>query len=247
MSLKRLKLVIGQVCNLTQTEAAALIKQGRVKVNGLATHGLALVNQSDEITLDDQPVSTEIEPAYILFNKPRGVECTMNESIPDNLSTVFKYPLRLFPVGRLDKESEGMLLMINDGKLYHMIAHADNKKEKEYYVEVHKPITAEFVEQMKSGVKILNTVTDPCEVFPDEKNPNAFRIILKQGMNKQIRRMSYNLGFSVHKLVRTRIMHLLLGDLKTGEWRTLTADELQPLLDLRNVAGSFGDHFQRTL
>jgi 23S rRNA pseudouridine2604 synthase len=232
---------------VTSSEATELIKQGRVKVNGQGAHGLTLVGENDVVTLDGDVISNQIEIVYVLFNKPRGIECTMNENIADNLLRVFNHTTRLYPVGRLDKESEGLLLMINDGKLYHEIAHADNKKEKEYYVEVHKPITEEFVEQMKCGVKILNTITDPCDVFPDANNPNAFRIILKQGMNKQIRRMSYNLGFSVHKLVRTRIMHLQLGDLKAGEWRELSQDELQPLIELRNSSGSFGDSFHSTL
>ncbi len=247
MKPRRLRVVIGEHCGINLLEAGEIIRADRVRVNGAVPTTTRLIVEGDIVTLDGEEIPTRIELAYILFHKPRGIECTMNEGIADNLLTVFRFRLRLFPVGRLDKDSEGLLLMINDGDLYHEIAHADSKKEKEYYVEVHKPITDEFVQQMKRGVKILNTVTDPCEVFPDEKNPQAFRIILKQGMNKQIRRMSYNLGFSVHKLVRTRIMHLNLGALKAGAWRELTEEELKPLMQLRDGAGSFGTNFNRTL
>lgn len=245
MQFQRLKRVVGQARKITLSEATALIKEGRVKVNGQSSHALTLVGENDVVEFDGEVISNRIEGVYILFNKPRGIECTMNESIADNLLKVFDHPARLYPVGRLDKDSEGLLLMINDGKLYHEIAHADSKKEKEYYVEVHKPITPEFVAQMKSGVKILNDLTDPCDVSPTEDNDHAFRIILKQGMNRQIRRMCYKLGFSVHKLVRTRIMHLQLGKLRVGEWRELTEEELQPLLRLKSGDNSFGDYFHR--
>lgn len=245
MQFQRLKRLVGQACKVKLSEATALIKEGRVKVNGQSTHALTLVSESDVVMLDGQIISNRIESVYVLFNKPRGIECTMNETIADNLLKVFDHPIRLYPVGRLDKDSEGLLLMVNDGKLYHEIAHSDSKKEKEYYVEVHQPITAEFVQQMKSGVKILNDLTDPCEVIPDDKNDHAFRIVLKQGMNRQIRRMCYKLGFSVHKLVRTRIMHLEIGELRAGEWRELTQDELQPLMQLKSGDNSFGDYFHR--
>jgi 23S rRNA pseudouridine2604 synthase len=247
MEFIRLKRLVGQTCGVTLSQATSIIKEGRVKVNGQDSHALTLVGETDEVTLDGEIISNRIEPTYVLFHKPRGIECTMNENIADNLLTVFNHPLRLYPVGRLDKDSEGLLLMINDGKLYHEIAHADSGKEKEYYVEVHKPVTMEFLSAMRSGVKILRTVTDPCEVIPDEGKDCAFRIVLKQGMNRQIRRMCYNLGFSVHKLVRTRIMHVSLGNLAAGEWRELTAEEIQPLLELRSGGGSFGDFFHRPL
>lgn len=233
MKPRRLRVIVAEHCGTSLPEAAEIIRNGRVKVNGAVATPTRLVTEGETVQLDGVDIPTRVELAYVLFNKPRGIECTMNEALPDNLLTVFNYRLRLFPVGRLDKESEGLLLMINDGDLYHEIAHADAQKEKEYYVEVHKPVTAAFLEQMRSGVKILNTVTDPCEVFPVEENDHAFRIILRQGMNRQIRRMSYNLGFSVRKLVRTRIMHLRLDGMQPGEWRELTADELQPLIALK--------------
>jgi 23S rRNA pseudouridine2604 synthase len=233
MKPRRLRVIVSEQCGVSLSAAAAIIRNGRVKVNGAAATPTRLVTEGETVTVDGAEIPTRIELAYVLFNKPRGIECTMNEDIADNLLSVFRYRLRLFPVGRLDKESEGLLLMINDGDLYHEIAHADSQKEKEYYVEVHKPVTEEFLQAMRSGVKILNVITDPCEVFPVAGNDRAFRIILRQGMNRQIRRMSYNLGFSVHKLVRTRIMHLHLDGLKPGEWRELSIAELQPLLQLK--------------
>lgn len=233
MKMRRLRVVIGERCRVTLSEASDLVRAGRVCVNGERVTPTRLVSEEDVVTLDGVAVPTAIEYAYVLFHKPRGIECTLNEELPHNLLTVFKHPLRLYPVGRLDKESEGLLLMINDGELYHEVAHADSQKEKEYYVEVHKPIDEAFVQSMCAGVNVLNMVTDPCEVFPDAHNPHAFRIILRQGMNRQIRRMCYTLGFSVHRLVRTRIMHVQLGELKPGEWRALTAEELQPLLALK--------------
>lgn len=232
MKPRRLRVIVAEHCGISLPEAAEIVRDGRVKVNDAAATPTRLVTEGETVTLDGAEIPTRVELAYVLFNKPRGIECTMNEDITANLLTVFKYRLRLFPVGRLDKESEGLLLMINDGDLYHEIAHSESQKEKEYYVEVHKPVTDEFLAQMRSGVKILNTVTDPCEVFPVQENDHAFRIVLKQGMNRQIRRMSYNLGFSVRRLVRTRIMHLQLGELKPGEWRELSTDELAPLMSL---------------
>ena len=234
MRYHRLKRLIGNYCAVPHQQAYLMIKEGRVLVNGERSEPHRKVSHLDVITVDGKAMDLQQDNIYIIFNKPRGIECTLNRAINNNLLTVFDHSQRLFPVGRLDKESEGLLLMMNDGDLYHEIAHADSQKEKEYYVEVHKPVTEEFVQQMKTGVKILNTVTDPCEVFSVPENNQAFRIILKQGMNRQIRRMCYNLGFSVHKLVRTRIMHLHLGELKPGEWRELNETELQQLIALKS-------------
>ena len=229
MPAKRLRVVVSVCCEVSHDEAVALIKAGRVMINGTPGALSDLVEMTDRVTLDGNEISAAVPMVYVLFHKPRGTECTMNPEIPENLLTVFHYPHRLFPVGRLDKESEGLLLMTNDGRLYHKVAHAGNKQEKEYYVELNRPFTGEFIDTMKNGVGILNTTTDPCDVFPIAEKPNAFRIILRQGMNRQIRRMCHNLGYSVHKLVRTRIMHMQLGNLKAGEWRTLSDEELQVL------------------
>jgi len=225
MALRRLRILVGQQCNLPLNEAVELIRAERVSVNGEVARTTTLVAETDEVTLDGQVISNSIQYAYVLFNKPRGIECTLNANIEGNLLTSFDHPWRLYPVGRLDKDSEGLLLMTNDGRLYHEVAHAESGKEKEYYVEVHKEITDEFLTGMRNGVEILGKVTDPCAVFADSQNQKAFRIILKQGMNRQIRRMCYKLGFSVHRLVRTRIMNLYLNDLEPGAWRDLTQEE----------------------
>mgnify|MGYP001565132892 CR=1 FL=1 len=226
MALRRLRILVGEECGIPLNEAFELIRSERVKVNGEIARTTMLVAETDVVTFDDKIISNKIQYAYVLFYKPRGIECTLNESIPDNLLSVFHHPFRLYPVGRLDKDSEGLLLMTNDGKLYHEVAHAESGKEKEYYVEVHKPIDESFIDAMRSGIEILGKKTDPCELFSDANNVSAFRIILRQGMNRQIRRMCYKLGFSVHKLVRTRIMHLHVGDLQPGTWRDITKAEL---------------------
>lgn len=233
MALRRLQVLVSQEYGVSIEKAVEFIRANRVKVNGEFARSTTLVGVSDVVTLDDQIISNRIQYAYVLFNKPRGIECTMNEGIQDNLLTVFKHPWRLYPVGRLDKDSEGLLIMTNDGKLYHDVAHAKSGKEKEYYVEVHKPIDANFLARMREGVEILGKVTDRCEVFALDGNDYAFRIILRQGMNRQIRRMSYKLGFSVRKLVRTRIIHFYLGDLPIGQWRDMTAEELATLIASR--------------
>ena len=229
MALRRLRILVGQQCNIPLNEAVEWIRAERVKVNGEVARTTTLVAETDEVTLDGHVISNSIQYAYVLFNKPRGIECTLNENIANNLLTAFNHPWRLYPVGRLDKESEGLLLMTNDGRLYHEVAHAESGKEKEYYVEVHMEIDEAFLTRMRSGVEILGKMTDPCEVFPEIHNQNAFRIILKQGMNRQIRRMCYKLGFSVHRLVRTRIMNLHLNDLEPGAWRDLTQEEREQL------------------
>lgn len=229
MALTRLRVVVSLHAQVSHDTAVRMIKEGRVMINGKAGEISALVATTDSVTLDGQEIHTGIPLTYVLFNKPRGIECTMNPEIADNLLTVFRHEYRLYPVGRLDKESEGLLLMINDGKLYHEIAHADKQKEKEYYVEVNKPLTEDFLDAMRNGVRILNTMSSPCEVIPDEHNTSAFRIILKQGMNRQIRRMCHNLGYSVQRLVRTRIMHLHLGDLGPAHWRNLNEEEVERL------------------
>src|ERR1044072_517335 len=159
MALRRLRVLVAQECGIPLSEAVEIIRAQRVTVNGETCRTTTLVGEADEICVDGKPIHNRIQYAYILFHKPRGIECTMNEGIADNLLTVFKYPQRLYPVGRLEKDSEGLLLMINDGKLYHHVAHADSRKEKEYYVEVHKPIDEKFLEAMRNGGRSMGGVT----------------------------------------------------------------------------------------
>jgi 23S rRNA pseudouridine2604 synthase len=227
---QRLRVVVSRYLQTSLVEAARVITEGRVTVNGYAQKPSYRVSAQDKLELDGK----EIEPPqlyYVAFNKPRGIECTLNRDLPDNLLTVFNHKERLYPVGRLDKESEGLLLMTNDGSIYHDIAHSDSQKEKEYYVEVHKPVNEEFIRTMSEGMIILGQHTGKSLVTAED-NPNAFRIVLTRGMNRQIRRMCYKLGFSVHKLARLRIMHIHLGDLAPGAMRDLTAEEVA---EFRNI------------
>lgn len=222
---QRLRVVVSRYLQTSLAEAARVIAEGRVTVNGYVQKPAYRVAAQDKLELDGK----EIEPPqlyYVAFNKPRGIECTLNRDLPDNLLTVFHHKERLYPVGRLDKESEGLLLMTNDGSIYHDIAHSDSQKEKEYYVEVHKPVNEEFIHAMSEGMIILGQHTGKSLVAAVEDVPNAFRIVLKRGMNRQIRRMCYKLGFSVHKLVRLRIMHIHIGELAPGAMRDLTAEEV---------------------
>jgi 23S rRNA pseudouridine2604 synthase len=231
MAEERLRVIVSKYLQIPLNKAAQAINDKRVKVNGIHAQPRYLVSENDKIEIDGREI--ERTPLYyIAFYKPRGVECTLNRTIQGNLLEVFVFPARLFPVGRLDKESEGLLLMTNDGSIYHDIAHSDSQKEKEYYVEVHKPIDEEFIHAMREGMIILGQHTGKSHVTAVEDNPNAFRIVLTRGMNRQIRRMCYKLGFSVHKLVRLRIMHIQLGDLAPGAMRDLTAEEVA---EFRNI------------
>jgi 23S rRNA pseudouridine2604 synthase len=223
---QRLRVVISRYLQCSLAEAASVIAADRVTVNGYVQKASYRVASGDLLELDGK----EILPPqlyYVAFNKPRGIECTLNKEIESNLLTVFQHKERLYPVGRLDKESEGLLLMTNDGSIYHDIAHSDSQKEKEYYVEVHKPIDEHFIQSMREGMIILGQHTGPSKVNASESNPNAFSIVLTRGMNRQIRRMCYKLGYSVHKLVRLRIMHVNLDTLQPGEMRDLTPAEVE--------------------
>ena len=165
----------------------------------------------------------------ISFNKPRGIVCTTSRIDPDTIVDYINYPTRIYPIGRLDKDSEGLILLTNDGSIVNGILRARYGHEKEYIVTVNKPITKEFVKRMSEGVPILDTVTKPCVVTVIDKF--SFRIILTQGLNRQIRRMCEYLGYRVVKLVRIRIMNISLGNLKIGAWRNLTDKELKELRD----------------
>jgi 23S rRNA pseudouridine2604 synthase len=164
------------------------------------------------------------EPVYIAFNKPIGIVCTTDNVVErDNIIDFIGYPTRIFPIGRLDKPSEGLIFLTNDGDIVNKILRARNNHEKEYIVTVNKPITRDFIEEMSNGVPILDTITRKCEVEPIDKN--VFRIVLTQGLNRQIRRMCEYMGFKVTKLNRIRIMNISL-DVPVGKWRHLTKDEL---------------------
>lgn len=230
----RLNKFISETGICSRREADRLIGQGKVTVNGIIAELGTKVSPADEVKVNGRPIKPKEKPVYIAFNKPVGITCTTETDIKGNIVSFINYPKRIFPVGRLDKPSEGLIFLTNDGDIVNKILRAGNNHEKEYVVTVDKNITPEFISRMERGVPILNTVTRKCLVKQEDKN--TFRIILTQGLNRQIRRMCEALGYNVVKLKRTRIMNVSLGGLQTGQWRYLTADEIETLNKL--IAGS---------
>ena len=212
------------VCS--RREADRLIEQGRVTVDGqTAAMGLKVLPIQD-IRVNGKPVSREEEMILLAVNKPVGIICTSEKKWgSNNIEEFLHYPKRIFSIGRLDKDSEGLLLMTNNGEILNKIMRAGNYHEKEYEVKVNRPVTDEFIRQMEKGVPILNTVTRPCRV--EKMGEKQFRIILTQGLNRQIRRMCEALGYKVTRLVRVRIMNIHLGHLKAGTYRKLTNKEIE--------------------
>jgi 23S rRNA pseudouridine2604 synthase len=210
--------------------AEKLILEGRVKINGQPTQLGNRVKPGDVVTLDGKPLKSTPKFLYLAFNKPPGITCTTETHIPGNIISYINHPQRLFPIGRLDKESEGLIFLTNDGNIVNKILRAGNNHQKEYIVTVNKPISPEFIKRMAGGVPILDTVTQKCRVRQLSKT--TFNIILTQGLNRQIRRMCEYLGYEVQKLVRIRIMNVSLGNLKKGEWRYLDETEMQEIQNL---------------
>ena len=208
------------------------IEEGRITINGEpATVGSQVVD-GDVVCVDGKPVKKEEELVYIALNKPVGITSTTERHIKGNVVDFIGHSKRIFHIGRLDKESEGLLLMTNDGDIVNEILRAENHHEKEYVVQVDQPITEQFLKKMASGVEILDTVTLPCKV--EKVSSHVFKIILEQGLNRQIRRMCTALGYSVKRLQRIRIMNIHIGNLKVGQWRDLTEKEKNELFNLLN-------------
>ncbi len=205
--------------------ADKLIEEDRVTINGVKPEMGTKISAGDEVRVDGKLISEPTEkPVYIAFNKPEGIVCTTDVGVePDNIIDYINYPTRIFPIGRLDKISEGLIFLTNDGNIVNKILRARNNHEKEYLVNVNKPITKEFLQQMSEGVPILDTITKECEV--EQITKFRFRIVLTQGLNRQIRRMCEYLDYRVVNLKRIRIMNVKL-DIPTGEWRDLTTEEL---------------------
>ena len=210
--------------------ADRLIEEGRVSVNGTLAFLGSVVKNSDEVRLDGELVSKKTDKILIAFNKPRGIVCTTADpkSKDVNIIEYINYPERIFPVGRLDKDSEGLILLSNDGDLSNKIMKARNFHEKEYEVEVDKPFDDEFLKRMSEGVPILDTVTRKCTLKRTGKT--SFNIILTQGLNRQIRRMCEYFGYKVVRLKRIRIMNIKLGSLKSGTYRNITDNEYKELI-----------------
>lgn len=212
----------------SRREADRLIEAGKVKVDGLTASMGMKVKPGQQVEADGTVIDGKDRPVVLLVNKPRGIVCTTSDKDrAENIVEFLNYPVRIYPVGRLDKDSEGLLLMTNQGELVNQILKGRYGHEKEYLVTVNKEITAAFLERMRKGVKILDTVTRPCTV--EQTGEKSFRIILTQGLNRQIRRMCEALGYQVRTLKRVRIMNLKLGTLKTGEYREITKEELREL------------------
>lgn len=203
------------------------IIENKVIINGKPAVIGSKVKPGDKVTFCGKPVETTTKRVLIALNKPAGIVCTTDPREPDNIVDFVKYPTRIFPIGRLDKESEGLILLTNDGDIVNSILRERYGHEKEYIVTVNKEITKDFIKVMSEGVPILDTVTNPCDLNVIDKN--TFRIILTQGLNRQIRRMCEHLGYKVTRLVRIRVMNINLGRLKTGIWRNVTNREIEEL------------------
>jgi len=215
------------VCS--RREADRRIEEGRVKINGVVAELGQRVEENDAVSVDDINVSEgDNKPkVYIALHKPRGIECTTHPDTPHNIVDFVGYPERIYPVGRLDKPSEGLILMTNDGELSNQVLKARHFHEKVYIATVDQPITEAFLDGMRSGVPILDTVTRPCEV--KKLKSDMFEIILTQGLNRQIRRMCEYFEYKVLRLRRIRVLNIELGDLPVGEWRHLTTPEVEQL------------------
>ncbi|NMH24166.1 23S rRNA pseudouridine(2604) synthase RluF [Flavobacterium solisilvae] len=211
----------------SRREADKLLEQGRITINGVIPELGTKVSAEDEIRVDGKLIREKTEkPIYLAFNKPVGIECTTNQNVRDNIVDYINYPKRIFPIGRLDKASEGLIFMTDDGDIVNKILRARNNHEKEYIVTVNRPITDRFIERMGNGIPIIDTVTKKCKV--EQISKFVFKIILTQGLNRQIRRMCEYLGYEVTALKRIRIINISL-DVHVGRYRDLTDDEIKQL------------------
>lgn len=224
----RLNKYISETGACSRREADKWIEAGRVTRNGQPAVLGTRVAEGDEICIDGRPVGAKRKQIYIALNKPVGITCTTEGDVQDNIIDFVGHPERIFPIGRLDKDSEGLILLTNNGDIVNEILRSENNHEKEYRVTVDRPITDLALKMLASGVKIMGEVTKPCRV--SRIHPDSFCMILTQGLNRQIRRMCSALGYRAQRLQRVRIMHVHLGKLRPGEWRYLTDSELEGLL-----------------
>ena len=214
----------------SRREADKLIDQGRVTINGIVPEMGTKITSKDQVRVDGTLINENVEKRiYLAFNKPVGIECTTNQSVRDNIVDFVNYPERIFPIGRLDKASEGLIFMTNDGDIVNKILRARNNHDKEYIVTVNKTITERFIQRMGNGIPILDTLTKKCVV--EQISKTVFRIILTQGLNRQIRRMCEYLDYEVVALKRTRIINISL-DIPVGKYRDLTESEIIQLNQL---------------
>ncbi|KUJ56575.1 23S rRNA pseudouridine(2604) synthase RluF [Chryseobacterium aquaticum] len=228
MEKTRINKYLSEVGFCSRRAADKLLEEGRITINGIVPELGTKISDEDIVEVDGKPIrESQEKPIYIAFNKPVGIVCTTDTKRErDNIIEYINHPKRIFPIGRLDKPSEGLILLTNDGDIVNKILRAQNNHEKEYLVRVDKPLNTKFLDKMRNGVPILDTVTKKCEV--ERIDDMTFRIVLTQGLNRQIRRMCEYLGYEVKKLKRIRIMNIKL-DLPLGKWRDLTEEELAVL------------------
>ncbi|MDK8194090.1 pseudouridine synthase [Paenibacillus sp. UMB7766-LJ446] len=227
----RINKYISETGYCSRRETNRLIAAGRITINGEVCEKGADVESEDIVLIDGKEIPhDDSEPVYLALNKPMGIVCTAAKQVEGNIIEYVNYPSRIFAIGRLDKASEGLILLTNDGDIVNKMMRSEHNHEKEYVVTVDKPVTEQFVRAMSQGVEILDVVTKPCEVY--KQSENVFRIILTQGLNLQIRRMCKALGYRVLKLERIRIMNVTLDGMERGQWRHLEEQELEHLLSM---------------
>jgi 23S rRNA pseudouridine2604 synthase len=232
--LKRLNKYISETGVCSRREADKLIEQGQVTFNGEVAQMGTKVGPDDCVQINGKPLAAKKPPIYLAYNKPVGVTCTTERQIEGNIIDAIAHQERIFPIGRLDKPSQGLIFLTNDGDIVNKILRAGNNHEKEYVVTVDKAITADFIQKMASGVPILDTVTQRCRVRQNSRF--MFNITLTQGLNRQIRRMCEYLGYEVVKLNRTRIMNISIQGLSVGKWRLLSDDEMAQIHELTEAS-----------
>ncbi len=231
----RINKYLSEVGYCSRRKADELIEQGLIKINGILPEKGTKVKKGDMVTVNDKPIAEpEQDFVYIALNKPVGIVCTTDVGVEkDNIIDFVNHPKRIFPIGRLDKPSEGLIFLTNDGDIVNKLLRAKNNHDKEYIVTVNKPINSDFIQKMSSGVPILDTITQECIV--EQMGKLMFKIVLTQGLNRQIRRMCTHLGYEVMKLKRVRIMNVKL-DLPVGKWRDLRPEELAEIKRLTNYS-----------
>lgn len=228
----RINKFISEAGQASRRGADKLITEGRVTINGKRATIGSQVEPGDDVRVNGNQLFVARNNVYIALNKPVGITSTTEKGVKGNIVDLVNHPFRVFHIGRLDKDSEGLILLTNDGDIVNEILRSENQHEKEYIVSVDRPITPEFVKQMSEGVKILDTVTLPCKV--EQLSKYDFKIILTQGLNRQIRRMCEELGYNVYRLQRIRIMNIQLDNLPVGQWRYLSKKEKAQLFQELN-------------
>ncbi|RAP73356.1 23S rRNA pseudouridine(2604) synthase RluF [Paenibacillus montanisoli] len=228
----RINKFISETGYCSRREADKLVESGRVTINGVTAELGSQAELGDDVRINGKPIGAQKSHVYIALNKPVGITSTTEADVEGNIVDYVGHQERIFPIGRLDKDSEGLILLTNDGDIVNRILRAEGKHEKEYIVTVDRPVTPRFLKAMSEGVHILGTKTLPCKVV--KENDRVFRITLTEGKNRQIRRMCAAFGYNVRKLRRVRIMNIHLGQLANGKWRDLTSGELQELFALLN-------------